>query len=119
MPYVQPCDRPSFEEWLRRIGKPIPELTRPVADSVWTEYLASEEAKVARDLRARALFDAMNCDTTRNPDWTIQPEHIKDVFRGKASLDMHVHTGTGVVYRWSAADSTYNAIGRTNGDEGQ
>lgn len=38
------------------------------------------------DRRARAIFDAMphRHPTGHEPDWTIQPEHLKDVFRRKA-----------------------------------
>lgn len=39
------------------------------------------------DERARALFDAQphRHPSGRTPDWNLQPEHIRDVFRRKAS----------------------------------
>ena len=116
MPYIKPFDRKSFEAWLRRLGRPIPELTRSVADSVWTEYLLSQERSRDLEIRAESLFDAMGIGSNK-PRWTNQTEAIKEVFRGFAQNEVHTHTGTKTVYRWNEMDCAYDVDGISQKDE--
>ena len=117
MPIIRPFDRKAFEAWLRRLGRPVPEMTRSVADSVWNEYLTSQERFIEIERRAASLFDAFGSDPNRKPLWTIQPESVKDVFRGFAQSEMVVHGGTGVVYRWNDAKGAYRVVGETQKKE--
>lgn len=84
-----------------------------------TKNPAHDEEQNRTDLRARSLFDAMASCPNRIPDWTIQPERIKEIFRGFSSCDTHIHTGTGQAYRWNETTGAFINVGVIAKDEGQ
>ena len=80
---------------------------------------ANNDNQDCTDMRACSLFNAMASCPKRIPDWTIQPEHIKEIFRGFSSCDMHIHTGTGQAYRWNETTGAFIKVGVIAKDEGQ
>ena len=83
------------------------------------ENIAAADDQDRADLRARSLFNAMASCPKRIPDWTIQPEHIKEIFRGFSSCDAHIPTGSHKVYRWNETTSAFSEDGLIATDEGQ
>jgi hypothetical protein len=72
--------------------------------------------------RAKALFEYTD-DPTRQPDWDLQPERIKDIFRDRASYNRYTDN-IGRHFTWNMDNDKvvimrtkeeWAALGVTNG----
>lgn len=75
--------------WLRYGASSTLAMLAGAVDPALNAEITGDDVALDLDERARAIFDWMPHRHPRGrvPDWNLQPEHLRDVFRGFARGD--------------------------------